>query len=202
MQIASLTPALDELERALAWAAQDTDIPAQHRIVPTIQTGGRKRGLCGWFLNSSWSTREGELCHEINFTAEQLNRPVENIVETAVHEIVHLWTHSLGLKDCSAAGRHNKVFKQHAERLGLVCEPPADSRGYAYTQPSPELLARITNELQPDVAKFALFRLATFKGKAPTKMKKWECECTVVRCATILDATCDDCAEKFRYVEV
>ena len=199
MEIASLTPALDELERALGWAAKDTGIPAQHRTVPTIQTHGRRRA-CGWFLNNSWSTREGELCHEINFAAEQLGRPAEAIVETAVHEIVHLWTHSLGLKDCSAAGRHNKVFKQHAEMLGLVCEPPTDSRGYAYTHASPGLLARITGELRPDVAKFALFRLGGLSRKAPTKMRKWQCACTTVRCATFLDATCDDCGEKFHYV--
>ena len=200
MEIASLTPAMDELERALAWAARPINIPADHRIVPTIQTSGRRRGLCGWFLHNSWSTREGDLCHEVNFAAEQLDRPVEDIVETAIHELAHLWAHSLDLKDCSAAGRHNKVFKKHAEALGLVCAPPMDGRGYAYTHSSPDLLARIAQELQPDVGKFALFRLGQGSRKAPTKMKKWGCGCTIVRCATGLDATCDRCGGMFEVV--
>ena len=34
MEIASLTPALEELERMLRWAAGPTGIPAEHRIVP------------------------------------------------------------------------------------------------------------------------------------------------------------------------
>ena len=43
MEIVSLKPALDELERTLEWAAQPTGITANQRIVPTIQTGGRRR---------------------------------------------------------------------------------------------------------------------------------------------------------------
>ena len=160
MEIASLTPALEELERAIAWTARNTDIPAGHRIVPTIQTGARRRGACyGWFLRDGWSTREGDLCDEISFTAEQLHRPVNDIIATAVHEVAHLWARSLGLRDCSQSGRHNKVFKRHAERLGLECMAPIDSRGCSYTRASAELLEGIENELQPDVAKFALFRL-------------------------------------------
>ena len=199
MEIASLTPALEELERMLRWAARSTGIPAEHRIVPTIQTGGRRRA-CRWFLREGWSTREGDLCHESNFVAEQLYSPVEEIVGTAVHEIAHLWAHSLDLKDCSASGRHNKVLKEHAEALGLVCEPTRDYRGFAYTGASPELLARIREELQPDVAKFALFRLGQGSRKSPTKMSKWMCGCTTVRCATCLEAACARCGKAFAVV--
>ena len=203
MEITSITPALEELERAIAWTARSTDIPAGHRIVPTIQTGGRRKGVCyGWFLRDGWSTREGDLCDEISFTAEQLHRPVEAIIETAVHEVAHLWARTLGLKDCSAAGRHNKVFKRHAEALGLECMEPWDSKGYTYTSATPELLARIASELQPDVAKFALFRRGEGTRKAPTRMLKWGCGCTTVRCATALDATCDSCGGVFEVVVV
>ena len=44
MEITSITPALEELERAIAWTARSTDIPAGHRIVPTIHTGGEAEG--------------------------------------------------------------------------------------------------------------------------------------------------------------
>ena len=132
--------------------------------------------------------------------AEQLYSPVEEIVGTAVHEIAHLWAHSLDLRDCSASGRHNKVFKQYAEALGLVCAKPTDHRGFAYTGASPALLARIREELQPDVAKFALFRLGRGSRKSPTKMFKWTCGCTTVRCATYLEAACGRCGKGFAVV--
>ena len=197
MEIASLTPAIQELERAIAWAATPTGIPAGHRIVATIQSNGRRRTTCGWFMRNIWSTREGDLCHEINFAAEWLRRSVEEIIETAIHEVVHLWCHSQEIKDCSSSGRHNREFKRHAELLGLVCAQPTGWRGYAYTSASPELLARMAGDLRPDVAKFALFRLMEPSGHSPTKMLKWSCGCTNVRCATQLEATCDRCGNVF-----
>ena len=124
---------------------------------------------------------------------------MEAIIETAVHEVVHLWARSLGLKDCSKSGRHNRLFKKHAEALGLECMEPSDRKGYAYTQATPELLARIERELRPDVDKLSLFRLEGTQ-KAPTKMQKWECGCTIVRCATQLRATCDNCGGVFEVV--
>ena len=148
-------------------------------------------------MRNIWSTREGDLCHETNFAAEWLRRSVEEIIETAIHEVVHLWCHSQEIKDCSSSGRHNREFKKHSELLGLVCAKPTDYRGYAYTSPSPELLARMAGELRPDVAKFALFRLMEASGSSPTKMKKWSCGCTNVRCATQLEATCDRCGNVF-----
>jgi len=197
MKIESLQPAMAELERALQWASKPTGINGNH-VVPTLQTRGRKVTCTGWFDVNRWSTREGQLCHEINFSAETLNRDPIDIIATAVHETVHLWCHSLKLKDVSSGGRHNKIFKEYAELLGLLVEKPHDSRGYAYTSPGEELAKRIESEFQPDIAAFNLFRLVDVpKEKAPTKMKKWMCGCTTIRCATKVVAGCDECGEKF-----
>ena len=201
MHIKSLTPALDELERALTWAAKPTGINGQH-IVPTIQTKGKKSNCYGWFGVNRWSTREGTQCHEINFCAEHLNRDPIDIIATAIHETVHLWCYSLGLKDVAASGRHNKVFREYAGLLGLICADSSDSVGYGYTHASPELLERIEKEFIPDVSKFALFRNA--QGRNPVKISKpskWTCGCTNVRCQTKLVSTCDLCGNDFQLVD-
>ena len=64
MEIKTLQPAMGELERILKWSSKTTGI-GQDRVVPTIQTRGKKARCGGWFAPDRWSTREGDLCHEI-----------------------------------------------------------------------------------------------------------------------------------------
>ena len=48
VDIESLQPAIQELERAIQWVAQPTDLAVGHRVAPVIQTWGKKRA-CAWF---------------------------------------------------------------------------------------------------------------------------------------------------------
>ena len=203
MEIKTLQPAMAELERVLQWAAKTTGLDKE-RVVPTIQTRGKKARCGGWFAPEKWSTREGQPCHEINFSAELLKEKPEVIVALAVHEVVHLWCHSLDLKDVSKGGRHNKIFREYAEILGLVCAKPSDTYGYGYTTAGEELAGRIEKECQPDVAMFNLFRIAveapekTEKPKAP----KYSCGCTEFRTKVQVVATCnkEGCGKRFEVV--
>ena len=88
MEIKTLQPAMAELERVLQWAATTTGLDKE-RVVPTIQTRGKKARCGGWFAPERWSTREGKVCHEINFSAELLKESPEVIVALAVYEVVH-----------------------------------------------------------------------------------------------------------------
>ena len=199
VDIESLQPAIQELERAIQWVAHPTDLAAGHRVVPVIQTRGKRRA-CAWFAPNRWSTKEGDLCHEITFTAEDLARDVEPIVATAAHEVAHLLAYSQGVSDVSGNQYHNSEFKKRAEALGLRCPlGRVPGRGWAYTEATEELGQRIRDELQPDYQAFQLFRLAfQNRPKSPVKMAKWRCACTTVRCATALDALCQLCGEPFQ----
>lgn len=196
----SLQPAMAELERALNWVAQDIDDIPYH-LVPVIQTKGRKSKCAGWYSPDQWSTREGELVHEITFCAEELNGDPVDIVVVARHEIVHFWCNFLGLKDVSTGGRHNKVFKEYAEILGMDVAKPYDSYGYGYTTPTDELRKRIEKEFQPDVAAFNLFRLVKPSTNKPVKTNAWICDCDKltlrIPAKQELDATCHKCDTKF-----
>jgi len=198
--LVSLRPAMEELERALKWAADTIDdIPV--KLVPVIQSHGKRARCMGWFSADQWSTREGEPVCEITFAAEVLNRDPVEIVATAVHEVIHLWCHFLDLKDTSKGGRHNKVFKEYAEILGLECEKPFDAYGFGYTKPTEVLKTRIEKEFQPDVAAFNLFRIVKPKTSPTVKTNAWICDCTGltlrIPAKQVLDATCHKCGIKF-----
>ncbi len=197
----SIVPALDELARAVAWCSDTIDeIP--FKVVVVIQTQGRSARCAGWFSHDQWSTREGEMVAEITITAELLNRDPVDIIATIMHEIVHVWQHFLGLKGVSTGGRHNRVFVEYAEIVGLEVQRPAvDSYGLGYTRPSEELRERIEDEFQPDVAAFNLFRLIKTKETKKVTTNAYWCSCQGltlrIPAKQTLDATCHVCDVKF-----
>ena len=90
--------------------------------------------------------RKGENRHELNMGAETLNRPIEEVVATMVHEMVHLWNLAEGVQDCSRGGTyHNKRFKEEAERRGLSIEHHP-TYGWTITSPTDELLEYILEQ--------------------------------------------------------
>jgi len=166
-----------------------------------IQTKGKRSKCAAWFSADQWSTREGELAHEITFAAEDLQRDPVEIVAIARHEVVHLWNHTLDIKDTSTGGRHNKAFKEQAELADLTCHKPFDSYGYGYTEPTEEFKERIEKEFKPDVAAFNLFRLVKITITKKVKTNAWICDCEGltlrIPAQQVLNATCHKCDEKF-----
>ena len=77
---------------------------------------------------------------EINIGAGTMDRPIENVVSTLLHEMVHYYCYLNDIKDTSRGGQyHNKRFKTEAENRGLMIE--YDPRiGWSITNPSEELL--------------------------------------------------------------
>ena len=71
---------------------------------------------------------------EINICADYLNRPYENICETLLHEMVHLYNAQNGVNDtCRAGTYHNLKFKKVAEEHGLLVTKNAKS-GFCVTE--------------------------------------------------------------------
>lgn len=77
---------------------------------------------------------------EINIGAGTLDRPIESVIATLIHEQVHYYNWSHGVKDCSRGGQyHSKKFKLEAEKHGLHID--YDSRiGWSITEPTEELI--------------------------------------------------------------
>lgn len=88
-------------------------------VVITIQSSPKAYGH--FTIDPVWMENNKECLHEINISAEYLNRPIENILATLQHEMVHLFCVNKGIADTSKGGRyHNKYFKKEAEKRGLI----------------------------------------------------------------------------------
>ena len=78
--------------------------------------------------------------HELNLSADYLNRPIENVVATLIHEACHLYAMQNDIKDTSNHGiYHNKHFKALAEMRDLKISRH-EKYGWTITEPTEQLL--------------------------------------------------------------
>jgi len=128
------------------------------KIVVTLSKEGR-RNAYGWLTTKMvWQDNEDRY-YEINLCPEYLNRPIEEICGTLLHEMVHLKNALDEIQDCSRSSQyHNKKFKLCAERHGLNVVKTA-KYGWADTSLKPETLEFIETLKLKD---FELFRNLNF----------------------------------------
>lgn len=76
------------------------------------------------YINNHGKTDNRDSYREINIGAEYLSRPIENVLATLTHEMVHLYCMVNGIKSPSNGGRHyNKQFnKAGAEKRDVKIE--------------------------------------------------------------------------------
>ena len=87
--------------------------------VPTITIQSTVGAYGHVSVNKVWHN-DTVATHELNLSADYLNRPIENIVATLIHEGCHLYALQNNIKDTSNRGiYHNKRFKALAEERGL-----------------------------------------------------------------------------------
>lgn len=111
-------------------------------VVISIMSSPRTNGH--FTIGKVWRAEESHF-NEINISAEHLSRPIENIMATMCHEMVHYYCQVKGIQDVSQGGRyHNKRFKEEAEKRGLSIGY-AKYIGYSVTTPTEEFTAVIRN---------------------------------------------------------
>lgn len=112
------------------------------KVVITVQSSAKTYGH--YTTYDAW-TDKNRGYREINISAETLDRPIENVIATLLHESTHHYCDQNNIKDVSRNGTyHNKRFKEQAELRGLLIS--YDSRiGYSITQPSPDLIQFISD---------------------------------------------------------
>lgn len=109
----------------------------------TIQSTPRAHGHVT--VGRTWKSKD-IWRHELNMGAEKLERPIEAVVATMVHEMVHLWNIAHEVQDCSRGGvYHNKKFKNEAERRGLRIECH-EKYGWTITEPGEALIDYIITQ--------------------------------------------------------
>lgn len=167
--------------------------------VITIQTKGRKAAY-GWYGCGLWKN-EVSCPAELNISAEDLNRPAEDILGTLIHEMCHQSASERGIKDCSRNGNyHNKKFKEIAEAHGLECLEKSKSHGFGHTKLAPAGRNAIESKLSSLKEALTVCRIIPEKPKAKSKMILFECGCGFkIRCGkSTLDAKCNSCGGQFQ----
>lgn len=209
-QTTKMSRAVSQLEHI--YNALNTDFFEDALPVPII-TVQSKPGTYGHCTTSKvWQRKDGG-AYELNIAAEVLNYPIEETLDTMLHEMVHLYCRENGIKEVSRGGKyHNKRFKAEAERRGLVCVPCGQ---YGWnTTPSDSLveyaLSKGWNEIKigrgslPPIIRTGASGTAqtgaetTGGGKRPSSTRKLQCPkcgCSV-RATKTVRIMCMDCMEQ------
>lgn len=154
--------------------------------------------------------------HELNLSADYMNRPIENVVATLIHEACHLYALQNNIKDTSNNGvYHNKRFKQLAEERGLAISRH-DKYGWTITEPTEETLNFcIVNGLDDiQIVRQTAFSFGGISGgkagngaadigaptRKPTSTRKYICPCcrNSFRATKNLNVLCLDCNVQFK----
>lgn len=134
--------------------------------------------------------------HEINISAENLNRPAQNVIATLLHEMIHLYCYQNGIKDTSRGGTyHNKCFKVEAEKRGLIIGYNSKI-GHSPTKPT-DALVQFIRESKLDIT-FSHYRekeQQAVKSKKKSSTRKYVCpDCgQSIRATKEVHIKCADC---------
>lgn len=94
-----------------------------NRLPPVMFTLTRKRGAHGYFWAEQFKHREdGDSTHEIALNPNTMDRTIEAVLSTLVHEMTHLEQQEYGTP--GKKGHHNKEWVKLMERVGLI---PSDT---------------------------------------------------------------------------
>lgn len=103
------------------------------KVVITVKEGAHKHAY-GWITVAKGWTQGKTRRHEINIASDSLNRPIEDVAGTLLHEMVHLCNMQNGIKDTTRGGcYHNKNFRDAAVAHHMECEIMG-TYGYARTR--------------------------------------------------------------------
>lgn len=153
--------------------------------------------------------------HELNLSADYLNRPIENTVATLIHEASHLYALQNGIKDTSNRGvYHNKNFKKIAEEMGHLHIEKHDKYGWTITEPTEDTIDFIIKYGFEDIqlVRGSQFSFAGVGGakagngselppktRKPSSTRKYICPCcgNSFRATKEINVMCMDCNEQF-----
>ena len=186
--------------------------------MPIITIQSTPRAYGHYSVSPIWTVNGEDKKHEINVGAGTLDRPIENVITTLLHEMCHYYNDTvLHVQDCSRGGTyHNKEFKKTAESTGLIVTR-SDRYGYAHTAPSDALIEWI---LENDIREILMNRNEGFSARGiggggadggvapkpprrPSSTRKYICPCCgmSVRATRKVRIMCIDCAEQMIVAE-
>lgn len=181
---------------------------------PIITVSPSSRSYGHYTAWDAW-TSNGEAKREINIASATLDRPLEEVIATLLHEACHLYDDTvLNISDSRDGYYHNDRFYKTAVTHGLNCER-VPRYGYARTSPSDELLQflldhdeireiELCRAKEPDTVTVTVKggdrdSTVSVKGKKTSNSRRWVCPgCgAIVRSTRAVNLICGDCLTHF-----
>lgn len=167
-------------------------------------------GAYGHITTSKVWNNNGTPTYELNIGAETLNRPIENVVATMIHESVHLYCLMNDIKDTSNNGiYHNKKFKEIAENKGCLQIDRHERYGWTITAPTEETInfcieygfedIKINRQGAYYMVGTATPTPTTIRPTKPSSTRKYMCPCckNSFRATKTINVLCMDCNEQY-----
>ena len=205
-QTTKMSRAVGQLEKIYFHLNQDFFEGTLPTPIITVQSKPGTYGHCSKF--KVWQ-RKADDAYELNIAAEVLNYPIEETLDTMIHEMVHLYCREHGIKEVSRGGAyHNGRFKEEAEKRGLECFK-TDKYGWN-TRPGEKVLEYALSNDWSDIIigrNSLIYPIAVGAsgnpqtgvsiggGKRPSSTRKLVCPCcgNSVRATKAVRIMCMDC---------
>ena len=212
-QTTKMSRAVGQLEKIYFHINQDFFEGALPTPIITVQSKPGTYGHCSKF--KVWQRKEDD-AYELNIAAEVLNYPIEETLDTMIHEMVHLYCREHGIKEVSRGGAyHNGRFKEEAEKRGLECFK-TDKYGWN-TRPGERVLEYALSNDWSDISigrNSMIYPIAVGAsgspqagvlvggGKRPSSTRKLVCPCcgNSVRATKAVRIMCMDCMVQMQEV--
>lgn len=155
----------------------------ENRLPPVLFTLTRKRNAHGYFWAEQFKHRaDGDTTHEIALNPNTMDRTLEAVLSTLVHEMTHLEQQEYGKPGKN--GHHNKEWVGLMERVGLIPtdtgEPGGKQTGRKvthYIDPEGPFIAALADLMPFDLPYFTQPRTAAAGKKKDLSKVKRECPC-------------------------
>jgi len=204
--IESIIPATRTLEEWVSIPVQafrSKGIHINRPINITISKQNSKPRICSWDVEGV-STREGEKCWNITINHETLCEEPQTIFNALVEGVIHIACKEKGIKECADSGRHNKKFKDMAERLGCTTIDLKGSKGWMVDRVNGSLWKQCNEEFSVSISNFNNFAEARPAKEKKRRnggggMRAWICssECATPRvyasAGVMINDTCGNC---------
>lgn len=210
-QVTNMSRLVNQLEKM--FRALNADLFDNALDTPVITVTPSSRSYAHYTPWDAWSAGDTQK-REINIASGTLNRPLEAITASLLHEMVHMYNDTiLNIQDTSRNGTyHNKAFATACRDHGLICTK-TEKYGWSHTKPDDTLLEWLLNhnELREiemcrnDIgymsvgvgahsASGGIQITTTAKGNS----RRYICPCchTIVRATRTVNIVCGDCAVK------
>ena len=210
-QIQKMSRLTGELEKA--FRLLNAELFDNNLDIPIITVIPTPRAYAHYTTDDVWNV-DGNGKREINIASGTLDRPLENILASLVHEMVHMLCDTvLNIQDTSNRGvYHNGIFKREAEAHGLSVTR-SEKYGWSHTEPADRLLQFVIDH--DELREIEMYRanpamvsvgIGTHTGnsngikpvgKVPTHHRKYVCPLCGCSCRAtkVINIACLACGE-------